>query len=162
MDKQLFLASYYDMNNERVLVYSGAPLELNAVRTLIDAYRAVEAQYLAHPIFLVFDEFGDYGRLGVDTWGNKISILSPDEFKVLNVDQTAMFCVNRSFLNSLSSNDDKKDILDVVGAITFDIVEELYEQKVCFIGLVHNPVPNDSFNLGDTRISTDDEDMEIG
>lgn len=138
MNNQIFIAGYYDTNHDRVVIYSGSPLDLEVVRLFVDAYEVIEAQFLKHPIILIFDEGSRWTEIGTSTWGS-IKIISPDELKALNLDNTNMFCVNREFLNVLSVECEQNDVIDVVGSITLDIISDIFDKNTCFICVVSHP-----------------------
>ena len=136
MSDQIFVTAYYDPDHERATIYSSAPIELKAILTLVDAYRVVEAQFLKHPILLIFDENNQFGTMGVPTWAESVRLISPQDMKDLEIDSTAMFCVNRPFLAMLSSESKGIDTIDMLGSITLEVIESIFLEKTCFIALV--------------------------
>ena len=146
MSNQLFLATYFDTDHQRITFYSGAPLNLQAVQTLAEAYRVVEAQFLPQPIVLLYDENHVWEGFGIPTWSDSVRVVAPDDLQHLDLDPTAMICVNRAFLRSLSTEDKDVDILDVMGSISVDLIQDVFAQKSCFICIVREdkglpPVP---------------------
>lgn len=139
MNNQIFLACYHDPNHERITFYSSAPLDFTALREIVDAYQIAEAQFLNNPIFLLYDEIGKWGTLGTPTWNTSMRLISPEDMRILDLDHTDMFCVNRTFLSMLATDDEGKDIIDMVGGISYDVVREIFEKSTCFICIVSRP-----------------------